>query len=331
MSDNGHDSRTPAWPAGGRSRLRLFPAPLLLSAAVGILAAMAGTPDARAAQWLCPGCTDEIVERAQDAPSLECPNCGIEYTSFELSPTLAFINAATRDTETAWVVHVHDCDRFHTDGLQAFLPQGTVWVPWSMVDWFIPRMRILRLRDGREVATDYPLDRAYCARPPKFLYELTDTLDVPGRPFQILTEEREASIAELFIVAFSPEGRDSARVRFIREIEAGLHPRLPRTYPRVYRHTTVRIPPGIVEDGWTGEALFDIRLHERRGLIRMNLLTGTGDERLDDIARQALRQSSFGVAGELGVGVPSWQRVRVCFEGDSSRVEIEPGDQGFWR
>ncbi len=331
MPDGDYGNRLPGYPAGGSLPIRFRPAPLLLALAVGILAASAGAPHARAAQWLCPGCTDEIVERAPDAPALECPKCGIEYTSFELSPTLAFINAATRDTETAWMVHVHNCDRFHTDGLQAFLPQGTVWVPWSMVDWFIPRMRILKLRDGREVATDYPLDRVHCAEPPAFLYELTDTLDVPGRPFEILTEEREANIAELFIVAFSPEARDSARVRFIREIEAGLHPRLPRTYPRLYRQSTVRIPPGIVEDEWKGEALFDLRLHERRGLIRMNLLSGTGNERLDGLARQALRQSSFGVAGELGVGVPTWQRVRVLFEGDSSRVEIEPGDQGFWR
>lgn len=319
-------------PRTGRSSLmgvHAVPVPAVL--ALWILTVLVPVSGVQAAPWLCPGCMDEVVERAPDAGTLECPRCGIGYTHFELSPSLAFINAATRDTETAWVVQVFDCDRFHTDGLQAFLPQGTVWVPWSMVDWYIPRMRILKLKDGRELRTDYPSDRVECVEPPTFLYEFADTVDVPGRPFEILSDQREASIAELFIVAFSPEARDSARVRFIREVESGLHPRLPRTYPRLYRQTTVRIPPGVVEEGWTGEALFDVRLHERRGLIRARMLSGTGNQTVDGLALQALRQSSLGVAGEMGVGVPTWQNVRVHFAGDSSRVEIEPGDGGFWR
>lgn len=293
--------------------------------------ALAPAP-ASADRWLCPDCPDEVVERAPDAPDLVCPGCGRTYQQLDLIPPVGYINSRTRDTDIAWIVQPENCPLFREDGLQALDDQGEiVYVPWSLVEYYIPRMRLLRLTNGREMKTDYPGRNTICPDPPPFLFETTDSLTFPGQPATAITEEISESMAELFIVAFSPEARDSARVRFVTEVEAGKHPRLPRTQPILIRTPEVHLPPALARPDLKTEAVVEVRVHERRGIIGAKMVSGTGDPQLDQEAMRYARMCPFGTGGELGVGVPSWVQVHVFFEGQGGRVEVKPAPHGFWR
>jgi TonB family protein len=92
---------------------------------------------------------------------------------------------------------------------------------------------------------------------------------------------------------------------------------------------TFPIPPGA--ETMTGEALIEARVHERRGTVRVRLLSGTGDVALDQAALQVVRGTRFHVAGEMGVGVPSWLRVRAVFDGEVGRLSAEESPDAFWR
>jgi TonB family protein len=286
---------------------------------------------ARAERWLCPDCPNEIVQRAPDAKDLVCPGCGKTYTQEELIPMVAYINSRTRDTEISWVPQPEDCAVFRIDGMEANDESGPIWVPWSLVDYFIPRFEVVRLTNGRNLTTDYPRSKERCPGPPPFLFEVTDSLSLPGSPGSVFKQEMSETMAELFIVAFTPEGRDSARVRFIKEVEAGKHPRLPRTQPHVMRVPDAHVPPAVAKPNLKAETLVQVRVHENRGIIGMHMVKGSGNLLLDQEALRVARGCSFTTAGELGVGVPSWVQVRVSFEGDSARAVVEPAPGGFWR
>jgi TonB family protein len=285
---------------------------------------------AHAERWICPDCPSEVVERARGA-ELVCPGCATHYAATEMTPPVAYINVSTRDTEVSWFPLADSCRIYRPDGVEGLDDQGAIWVPWTAVDWYIPRMRLLRLIDGRELGTDYAKDSKYCPSPPKFAYEVTDSLTFPGKPATAFKQQGEYSLAELFIVAFTPEARDSARVRFIKEVEAGKHPRLPRTEPHVMHLPSVAAPPSAAKSDLKAEAVVEVRVHEGRGIIGAHLVKSTGVAALDSDAMRLARSVSFSTAGELGVMVPSWVEVHIYYEGTGGRVEVTPAHNGFWR
>jgi TonB family protein len=314
----------PACQSWVRPRL-VVPALLFLVA----VASLAAAP-ARAERWICPDCPNEVVERARGA-DLVCPGCGTRHTVADMAPPVAYVNISTRDTELSWFPHADSCRIYRADGVECIDDKGAIWAPWTLVDWYIPRMRLLRLLDGREMKTDYAKDPSYCPSPPKFAYEVSDSLTLPGRPPSVFKDKGEYSLAELFIVAFSPEARDSARVRFIKEVEAGNHPRLPRTEPRVVQLPPVAAPPSAVKPDLKAEAVVEVRVHERRGIIGARLLKSAGVAALDTEALRLAQRCSFSTAGELGVMVPSWVEVHVHYDGAGGNIEVTPARNGFWR
>jgi TonB family protein len=318
------DGSTPASPAGVVRRRLPAPAWLLLA-----LALITVIP-AHAERWICPDCPSEVVERARGA-ELVCPGCGTHYAPTEMAPPVAYINVSTRDTEVSWFPLADSCRIYRPDGVEGLDDQGAIWVPWTAVEWYIPRMRLLRLIDGRELATDYAKDLTYCPSPPKFAYEVTDSLTFPGKPATAFKQQGEYSLAELFIVAFTPEARDSARVRFVKEVEAGKHPRLPRTEPHVMRLPSVAAPPSVAKADLKAEAVVEVRVHESRGIIGAHMVKSAGVAALDSDAMRLAQSVSFSTAGELGVMVPSWVEVHVHYEGTGGRVEVTPAHHGFWR
>lgn len=307
------------------SRRRPALARLVLLAAMLVMAI-----PVHAERWICPDCPSEVVERVRGA-ELVCPGCGTHYSTTQMAPPVAYINVSTRDTEVSWFPLADSCRIFRPDGVEASDREGVVWVPWTAVEWYIPRMRLLKLIDGRELATDYAKDRDYCPSPAKFAYEVSDSLTIPGRPATAFKQQGEYSLAELFIVAFTPEARDSARVRFIKEVEAGKHPRLPRTEPRVTHLPSVAAPPSAAKADLKAEAVIEVRVHESRGIIGARALKRIGVPALDSDAMRLAQSVTFSTAGELGVMVPSWVEVHVYYEGTGGRVEVTPARHGFWR
>lgn len=287
---------------------------------------------AGAEPWLCPDCPDQVVDRPAGSKELVCPACGRTYTVDQLAPLVAYVDSRTRDTEIPWVVQSDSCDIFRLDGLQAFDGKGgVVWVPWTLVEWYIPRMRLLKLTSGRELMTDYPKGDVTCVSPPKFIFEVADSVSFPGQNAQLRKQRQEETMAELFIVAMTPEARDSARVRFINEVESGKQPRLPRTQPQLYRAAQVPVPPQAAKEGWKGETLIEVKVHEHTGLLVERLLQSSGHPELDQAALNAIRYSSFFPGGEMGVPVPAWLDVRVVFDGAKGRMEAVKAPHAFWR
>jgi hypothetical protein len=314
--------------------LRLFRISLL----VGLLgAALVARPSpASAERWICPDCPDSVVERPEGATTLECPGCGKSYTQVDLAPPVAYINFRTRDAEVAWMCETapEKCTMYRFDGIKAEDGKGgDVWVPWSAVYWFIPRQRILKLINGKELHTDYAMTPERCPEPSRFTFDTTDSLIIPGQAPSALPEHnKDVSLADLFYIAMSPEARDSARVRFIKEVEAGKHPRLPRTHARLYYPAPVQLTPQMVALKFKGETLYEIRVHENRGTVKMRLLKSCGKGDFDMVAQNAIRSSVFVPGGEMGVGVPSWTKAKVVFDGaGGAKVEEEDDPQGFWR
>lgn len=320
----------------GRQRTSRVPTRFLRAAVWLILACVTLSAPATASRWLCPDCAEGIIERAGETSDLDCPACGAHYPAFELAPPVAYVNVSTRDAaEISWnPVNPEPCRIYRPDGVEAFTAEGdTVWVPWIAVDYFIPRMRILRLTDRRELKTDYAKTRegGYCPAPPKVSYLVSDSLSLPGRAPSVFEDSGDYSLAELFIIAFDPASRDSARVRFVREVEAGLHPRLPRTQPRVVRLAQVMVPPEVARPDLKVEALVEVRVHERRGITGVHLLESTGNPVLDKNAVLLAQGCSFSSAGELGVAVPAWVNLRIRYEGSGGSIDVEPAKDGFWR
>jgi len=317
-----------AVPARNRPRLAILG--LAVLAVAGLL--LLRPAPAVGEHWLCPDCGDQVVERPSGAATLDCPKCGASYGTLELAPPVAYVNVSTRDTEVVWNLVPPDCRVFRADGVETLgEPGDTLWVPWILVDWYIPRMRLGRLTTGREFRTDYPKERNFCPEPPRFAYEVSDSISLPNRAPQVLTEQGEYSLAELFLVAFTPESRDSARVRFIAEVEAGKHPRLPRTQPHVFYLAPVTPPASEASPDLKADVVIEARVHERRGIIRLRLVESSGRPALDERALALAQQCRLGTAGELGVMVPAWVRLRVSFEGAGGQIHVEPAPRGFWR
>lgn len=307
-----------------RSSVRLS----VLGAALVLLLGLWANP-AAAVPWLCPDCLEHRIERTTDAiEPLSCPGCDASYAPEDLSWIVGYLNHRTRDAEVSWVILPEDCSIFGPDGLQCFdANRQEVWVPWIAVDWYIPRMRLLQLTNGTELATDYPLGPT-CEAPPTFAFEITDSLLVEGQKPAARTTATEADLAELFIVARTPESRLKARARFIEEVETGKHPRLPRTAAKVRRAQPPTVPAGNTAKG---TAVMKVTVGEVGQVLRIVKTKSTGNTALDQAAVKAAQSSGYQCGGEMGVPVPSSVLLEYTFDGAKGTVEAKPAEPGVWR
>lgn len=300
-----------------------------ISAAAFAMLALAAGP-ASAETWLCPEC-DKSVERALDDPTLDCGDCGV-YSSEDLSWLITYLNYQTRSSDASFVLLPEDCAIFRQDGLQAFTAeQREVWVPWILVEWYIPRQRLLKLRDGRELTTNYAKTRdAVCPEPPKLVFEIADTIRIAGAPERIQKREVEESLANLFVIAHSPEALQSGIARLIEEVEAGKHPRLPRTSNALVGERKPQVPASLRSKSLDHEVVVRVRTDRGGSILELELAKGSGLPELDQAALTAARSSGYSTAGELGVPVPSTLMLHYRFQGATSSVEAVVPKNSIW-
>jgi hypothetical protein len=242
---------------------------------------------------------------------------------------VGYANYRTRDIDLNFLLLPPDCDRFREEGLQAMRPaESPIWVPWIAVRYFIPRQRILVLMDGTDLTTDYAKTRgAPCPEPPQFLFEIADTVRIDGQEPRVVTREVETDLAELFFVGATPVARDEARKRFIEEVEAGRHPRLPRTEPRLMGGARLTIPKLYPE----AEAELEVRVSDVASmLLRVHVLESSGHPELDELLLHAAQASFYQAPGEMGVPVPATLILHYTVHGNESTVEARPAVPSIW-
>lgn len=294
--------------------------------------ALALAQAAQAEPWLCPDCLEEVVDRAPGSASLDCPACDASYASEDLSWIIGYGNYRTRDVDLNFLLMPKECDRFREDGLEAIQKTGgAIWVPWIAVEYYIPRQRILVLVNGTELTTDYAKTRgAPCPEPPAFVFDLTDTISVDGQKPRVSKRPVETDLAEMFYVAATPEARAAARTRFIKEVESGKHPRLPRTDPRLAG--TARqpaIPPGAQVA--QAEAEVEVRINDVSSqVLRVHVVRSSGHPEIDTAVVRAAQSSAYMPAGEMGVPVPATLIVHYAISGGTATVEARPAVPAIW-
>ncbi|MBD3161930.1 MAG: hypothetical protein GF346_06555 [Candidatus Eisenbacteria bacterium] len=298
----------------------------LLILGVVLLAALA-TGSARAETWLCPICQVERIEVPEGETSFTCPSCEISLTSEDLQIPVAYLSIRTRPTQVVWDL-TPECGLFTDEGLMATPAEGNLWIPWSAVEYYIPRMRILRLTSGEEIAVPYARGPT-CEDDdqPLILATVADSLGDWTREGRIETHPVEEYMKTIFIVARSPAALNEARDRFIEEVETGKHPRLPRTQPRTHR-LAEPTPPAEVT-GEPIEVVLQVRSSERGRILKVNRLKGSGRPEFDNAALMAAYRSAIYSGGEMGAGVPGSMIFRYTF-GDTVGVEAEPADPPMW-
>ncbi len=294
-----------------------------------IVGSCLGTAPATAEAWLCPYCQVERIEVDEGVMEFSCPSCEILTTPADLRIDVAYISLRTRPTAVIWEI-APECGIFRNEGLLATPPTGHVWVPWSAVDYWIPRQRILRLTSGEEFLTPYAKGPD-CTKEQQHIIIATiaDSVGdfIKGRTVQTRSVEEEMS--SLFLMARSPAARDSGRARFIAEVEAGNHRRLPRTDPRSHRLTTPSVP-----DSFAGESMnvvLEVRTDERGRIMKINRLKGSGVPDADRLALLAAYRTAITVGGEMGAGVPSSFVLHYFFDNGTVTVEGEPANPSMWK
>ncbi|MEZ4648394.1 MAG: TonB family protein [Candidatus Eisenbacteria bacterium] len=285
---------------------------------------------ASAETWLCPNC-ETRVERAPGAATLDCGECG-SYTDEDLSWIVGYLNYKTRSAETSFLVSPEECDRFRQDGLAAFGEnRESIWIPWIAVEYFIPRQRIVRLVDGREFTTDYARTRGEpCPAPPKFMFQIADTLRIAGQKERVVTQDLEEDISTLFVIAGTESGLRAGITRFIEEVEAGNHPRLPRTDNKVSRAVVPSIPASMKGKKLAHEVTVKVRSERTGQLLELQLVKGSGVSELDEAALRAAKATPLSTAGEMGVGVPSSVFLHYHYAGDTCTVDVEVPKNSIW-
>jgi len=290
--------------------------------------AFAAAGPARAETWLCPICQVERIERPGDSPTLECPRCKMTLTSNDLKMRIAYISIRTRPTQVVWNL-VPECGIFRNEGLVALDGRAKLWVPWSAVDYYIPRQRILHLTSGEELSTPYARDDLDCPQPPTIVATIADSAGDFVKGYTLKTEPKEESLSTVFIVARSATALDSARVRFITEVEAGKHPRLPRTQPTARRVAIPTVPPSAVAD--SAEVVLEIRIKENGQIVKVTRLRGSGKPEIDQAALVAAYRSSLVVGGEMGAGVPCSMVITYKFKDGTATAVAVPANPPMWR
>jgi hypothetical protein len=287
---------------------------------------------AHAEPWLCPDCLEEIVDRAPGSASFDCPACDASYPSEDLSWIIGYGNYRTRDVDLNFLLMPTECDRFRADGLEAKQKTGgTIWVPWIAVEYYIPRQRILVLANGTELTTDYAKTRgAPCPEPPAFVFDLADTILIDGQKPRVSKRPVETDLAELFYVGATPEARAAARARFIKEVESGKHPRLPRTDPKLAG--TAR-QPAIPHGAQVAqaEAEVEVRVNDVSSqLLRVHVVRSSGHAEIDDAIVRAAQSNAYMPAGEMGVPVPATLVLHYAIRGATATVEARPAVPAIW-
>jgi hypothetical protein len=306
---------------------RSFAILFLVAFAAGLLPVTGAQAETQT--WLCPICQTERIEREVGSESLTCPACEITLTLEDLGIAIAYLSIRTRPTQVVWQL-MPECGLFTTEGLLATPGSEQLWVPWSAMDYWIPRQRILRLTSGEELSMPYAQGPT-CEREeqPIILATVADSVGDFSKGKTIRTKEVEERMSTVFVVARSPAALDSGRVRFIEEVEAGKHPRLPRTNPRAMRLGAPTVPAEAPEDSL--EVVLDVRIAEKGGILKINRVQGSGNEAVDRAALVAAYRSSLMIGGEMGAGVPCSVILRYRFNRGEATVEAEPAEPPMWR
>jgi TonB family protein len=148
-----------------------------------------------------------------------------------------------------------------------------------------------------------------------------------GRSIEVNT--RQADMSLLHVVARNRATLDSARVRFIKEVEAGKHPRLPRTQPQVMRPATPTVPASAMGDSL--DVVLEARLAETGRILKINRLKGSGNEEVDRAALLAAYRTVMISGGEMGMGIPSSMVLHYVFNHGAVAVDIKPAVPPMWR
>ena len=278
--------------------------------------------------WLCPVCQDERIETPEGAREFTCPRCERSFTSDDLRIPVAYISLRTRPTQVVWDFSP-ECGLYRLEGLVAEEGSRTVWVPWSAVDYWIPRQRILRLTSGKELPMPYAMGPD-CTKEeqPVILATVADSVGDFLKGYSIQAQSFDEQMSTLFLFARSPAARDSARQRFITEVEAGKHPRLPRTPPRSHHLATPSVPSSVANDSLV--VTLQVRISEKGRILKFDRLKGSGNEEADREALLAAHRSAITVGGEMGAGVPSSYILRYTFNRGVATVEGEAADPPMW-
>ncbi len=302
------------------------------SALLGVCALLILADVALAAEtWLCPVCQVERITRADSTATLYCPRCKITFQHSDLTIPVAYLAVRTRPTEVVWTL-TPECGIFREEGLLVNEPKHvdpTLWVPWSAVDYYIPRQRILHLTSGAEFFTPYSMSPDLCPQPPKFIVSYADSVGDFLSHGTIRTSTREENLSVFFVIARSPAARDSGRVRFISEVMAGKHPRLPRTQPTIQRIATPMVPASAMND--SVDVVLEARVNENGEILKVDRIHGSGNPDCDQAALLAARRSSIVPGGEMGAGVPSSVILTFHFNHGTVTTSGEPAVPPMWR
>lgn len=277
-------------------------------------------------RWLCPVCQVQVIDRPVGATDLTCPKCGLTYTEDDLRWTRGYIAIGSRPASVVWYL-LPECGIFRNDGLLVFEHSDSLWVPWSAIEYYIPRQRIARLTSHVEYLTPYSKGPD-CPKPPQFTAAVADSIGDFMKPRTIEINTRTEEMSSLHVVARSRATLDSARVRFIKEVEAGKHPRLPRTQPQVIRSTTPTVPASAMSDSL--DVVLEARISEKGRILKVNRLKGSGNEEVDRAALLATYRTVMISGGEMGMGIPSSMVLHYTFNRGTAEVDIKPSVPPMW-
>lgn len=302
------------------------------SLALMLLPAVAppGAAGAETESWLCPVCQKQEIAREAGSAELRCPVCAITLTREELRLPIAYVSVRTRPSAVVWNV-VPECGVFRDEGLVAESQHGPIWIPWSAMEYFLPRMRILRLRGGAEFTTPYAQSKAGCPpeSQPNFVVTIADSVGDFRGTRSVRTRAVEEKMVALFIVANSPASLEAARERFLEEVASGRHRRLPRTQPKARNLALPKLPPSSAPESL--EVILEARISEQGQILKVNRLRGSGNEEIDRAAAMAVYRSGLANGGEMGVGVPSSLVLTYHVVGDTAMVDAVPAEPPMWR
>lgn len=302
---------------------------LLTLSVLSLVLFVSWSSDGRAAtdKWLCPVCQVQIVDRPDGTAGLTCPKCNITLSEEDLRWAVGYIAIGSRPTSVVWYL-LPECGIFRNDGLLAYAHSDSLWIPWSAVEYYIPRQRIIRLTSGVEYLSPYSKGPG-CPAPPLFTATVADSVGDFMKPRSIEVNTRTEDISSIHIVARSRATLDSARVRFIKEVEAGKHPRLPRTQPTVIRSATPTVPASAMNDSL--DVILEARMAESGRILKVNRLKGSGNPEVDRSALLAVYRTVMVPGGEMGMGIPGSVVMHYTFNRGTATVDIKPAVPPMWR
>jgi len=303
--------------------------PLVLIALLITLAGVWPAPGRAATEtWLCPVCQVERIQRPVGAADLTCPKCSLTLSPEDLRWRIAFVAIGSRPTSVVWDL-LPECGIFRNDGLLAYEHGDSLWIPWSAVEYYIPRQRLIRLTSGEEFLLTPYSKGPDCEKPPLIMATVADSVGdfVKGMSVEVIAKQEDMST--IHCAARSRAALDSARARFIAEVEAGKHPRLPRTQPQLIRAATPAVPSSATQDSL--EVVLEARISETGRILKVDRLKGSGNSEVDHAALMAVYRTVMVSGGEMGMGIPSSMVLRYVFNHGTATVDVKPAVPPMWR